>query len=775
MINIFVDARSFQDPNYAFRGIGRHGSHFVRILKERGGADVNLVAVTSSSLPAMSESHRNLFSDVVAKVPVRFVQGDCFFQPSPMTHDPAFLERFLTREDLFKAAIIHDFIPYDVGGYLTSRDSGALYEKQLGSLSRLDAYFPNSRFSGRRLREICGVEESKIHVTGIAVGDLFFQAGNQPAAAGLLGAIGAVPQGYYFFVGGGDKRKNTPLAIQATAACNRLIGRDFPLIVCGSYTPEMAAELSRLESGHRVVFLSGLSDAELACLYHNSLLTLSPSFIEGFSIPVVEAIAAGSPVFLSDCEAHRELYDSEEALFPADDFQLAADKMSAFLLHPETRGDFLHRQSGGIQRYSSAAVGDVFWQSFAAAYRRHRDSKGSIVTAAIHDGDKRPKIAFMTPWPPERSGVADYSLVTCRALSKLCRLDVFTAFAPGQATDLPDGRILDLDSPELLARNYDHIVHVIGNSPFHKPMLDRLAAQGGAAVIHDARLFDFYYHHLSPPEMQALTERFVGRPVSRAEIDSWINRPSAMESLFLDEVLDSADPIIVHDRGLAAEIHKRYGVSVRHVPFAMTKEIELDIFSDTQKKRARTQIGIRPDRLMVAAFGFVGPARGDTECIHALRHLADWGYSVDFWFIGQVYAAERSRLEDLAESMGVGANLFFADGYIPDPLYTRFLLAADFAVQLRKGGPGQVSGTVVDCVGVGLPCVSNHSLAASVEAPSYVRRIPDVISPLLIAETIANGVEAGLHKSRHDEEREKYRREHSPKAYAEKFIEAIAP
>ena len=765
MITLFVDARCFQDPNYAYRGIGRHASHLVKTLRDAGGADIDLVAVTAPSLPEMSPGHQALFGRAITKPPVWFSEGDCFLQPSPMTHDPAFIERFLAKDDLFKVAVIHDFIPYDAAGYLTDKQACERYERQLANLSRVDAFFPNSHYSGRRLVEICGVDAQKVHVTGIAVGEAFYAGGSA--------GIGLAPQGYYFFVGGEDKRKNAPLAIAATAECNRAIGRDFPLVICGGYEPATIAELVRLRPGHKLVFLSNISDADLAALYRDSLLTVAPSFIEGFSIPVVEAIAAGAPVFASDCDAHRELIGTEEALFPPDNAMLAAKKMVEFLFRPGAREELLRKQSAGAGRYRGAAVGHVFWNGFSTAFRRHRDQRASIAKPAVHDGDRRPRLAFMTPWPPEKSGVAEHSMVTCRALSKLCRLDVFTRGGSSQRIGLHEGRILDLDSPELDARNYDHIFHVIGNSTFHKPMLDRLVAKGGAAVIHDSRLLEYYYSHLSTEDMAALTERFVGRPVSRPEIDSWVHHPPAMATAYLDDVLHSADPIIVHTRGLAEEILKKHNVSARYVPLAINKDLDVDIFTDAQKIQGRQQIGIAPDRFLVVALGHVLRDRGNTECVFALKRLIDWGYPVDFWFAGPSHPLERARLRELADQLGLADNLFFTDGHISDEKYRHFLFAADFAVQLRKTGLGQGSGTVQDCALVGLTCVANQDLADSVDAPSYVLRIPNVISSVLIAEKIANGIDSGAHKMRHDDERETYRREHGAEAYAENFLKAV--
>ena len=47
-------------------------------------------------------------------------------------------------------------------------------------------------------------------------------------------------------------------------------------------------------------------------------------------------------------------------------------------------------------------------------------------------------------------------------------------------------------------------------------------------------------------------------------------------------------------------------------------------------------------------------------------------------------------------------------------------------------------GSLADCISVGLPTVSNDDLAEALDAPAYVERVPDRVSPVLIAEAIAN-------------------------------------
>src|SRR5690606_12020243 len=71
------------------------------------------------------------------------------------------------------------------------------------------------------------------------------------------------------------------------------------------------------------------------------------------------------------------------------------------------------------------------------------------------------------------------------------------------------------------------------------------------------------------------------------------------------------------------------------------------------------------------------------------------------------------------------------------------LMAADAAVQLRKYGVGQTSPELCDCVAAGVPSVTNENLGAACDSPAYVVRVPNIHSPLLVAEALANLHESG--------------------------------
>ncbi len=82
------------------------------------------------------------------------------------------------------------------------------------------------------------------------------------------------------------------------------------LIVVGNEGPETIEInnlIKKLYLNNNVRLISGISEGELFCLYRKCELLIAPSLIEGFGLPVLEALLCGSRVVCSDIPAFREI------------------------------------------------------------------------------------------------------------------------------------------------------------------------------------------------------------------------------------------------------------------------------------------------------------------------------------------------------------------------------------------------------------------------------------------------------------------------------------
>lgn len=120
----------------------------------------------------------------------------------------------------------------------------------------------------------------------------------------------AVP--YFVVCGSLEPRKNHAMLLEVWKRLVARFGDRAPhLVVVGAIGWGGEAIRHRLQSApttrNRIHLISGLSSRGLARLIANSRALLMPSFIEGFGLPVIEALAQGTPVIASDIPAHREV------------------------------------------------------------------------------------------------------------------------------------------------------------------------------------------------------------------------------------------------------------------------------------------------------------------------------------------------------------------------------------------------------------------------------------------------------------------------------------
>ena len=131
---------------------------------------------------------------------------------------------------------------------------------------------------------------------------------------------------FVLYVGSFEPRKNLMGAVRAhTRALGRGLPYDLVVVAAPGSGPAapVRSEMAAAGFEDRVWFLNAVSDERLWDLYRRAAFFVFPSLAEGFGLPPLEAMAAGTPVIASDLPAHRELLgnrvvfvdpESEEAL-----------------------------------------------------------------------------------------------------------------------------------------------------------------------------------------------------------------------------------------------------------------------------------------------------------------------------------------------------------------------------------------------------------------------------------------------------------------------------
>ncbi len=703
-MTLIVDLRCLQNIHYRNRGIGNHALGLIRSLHGR------FTGLVDPALPPLSAHVRAMAMDITTHA---YVPGArMLLNPSPLTADQSFLARLLTDPRVRKCACVHDFIPLDEPRtYLRDPAIRLDYYNALVWLRRYDMYLPNSAPTAARLRELLG--PVPLAITGVALPDWVF-------------GISPVKPRHILMIGGGDPRKNAQWLLRARALRPGL--RALPVVITGAYGADEAASL-RAYGG--VALPGQVSNEALRELYAHAYAVVTPSRAEGFSLPVLEACAAGVPTLASDIPAHR-------ALLPAA-YLFALDKpesLAALLEETLARRDDVVRAQAGL------------WQDYTAEKVAARVAQTFIPTPAITRGAK-PRLALISPLPPVQSGLADYTKALLPHLRAKLRVDAIAS---------------DRAIPALMADGrYDAVLAVIGNDPYHIGTYELIRRWGGAVLCHDARLLGLVAGGFGLARAANLASAELGRAVTEDEIRLWSADETKREASFLGEMAAAARPLIFHSAKAAALVRARFGVAARHLPFATQRA-----FTPLPRAEARAALGLDGQMPVIASFGFITPGKG---IAHALAAFAQLRQTRPCRLIFAGAATDHTPgFVRLAQELGIAGDVSFGADFLSEDMYRLHLAAANAALQLREGPGGNISGTLQDCINVGLPAVANADLAENLDAPPYVLRVGDALAPDEIAENLAHALDM---ERASPAARATYQAAHGMAAYAASLLQIL--
>jgi glycosyltransferase involved in cell wall biosynthesis len=152
-----------------------------------------------------------------------------------------------------------------------------------------------SEFSRRRIIEWSGVSPDKVLNVGSGVGPEF-----NPDVAPYR-----MPFRYVLCVGNRKGHKNELRQVEAFARAQ--IARDIHIVLTGEPTVEIVQCAARYGASERVHFLGQVPDEDLPSLYRGAAVLLFASLYEGFGLPLVEAMACGTPVITSNITSLPEI------------------------------------------------------------------------------------------------------------------------------------------------------------------------------------------------------------------------------------------------------------------------------------------------------------------------------------------------------------------------------------------------------------------------------------------------------------------------------------
>ncbi len=201
---------------------------------------------------------------------------------------------------VWSATFIHD-VMYQTNPEWFTRAERAYFWLIPRFARRAELVLTSSVHEADRIRR-CNPKVRRVEDIGLSV------ATNLTQAAQVRPQVAEKLEHFLLTVGRLNIRKNLGLTLRAALASGAL-SPERPLVVVGGEDgkgADLPAEVQSARASGHIVFVPGVSDAELAWLYANADLFLYLSLDEGFGLPPIEALHFGTPAVVSDIEVFHE-------------------------------------------------------------------------------------------------------------------------------------------------------------------------------------------------------------------------------------------------------------------------------------------------------------------------------------------------------------------------------------------------------------------------------------------------------------------------------------
>ena len=247
----------------------------------------------------------------------------------------------------FKTVItIHDLVyhhyPEATEPYMLRR----LSQELPAHAHRADAIFTDSKASRRDIIDLLKVPEEKVHTIYCGVDHSFRPIEDQAALESVRRRY-SLPDQFLLFVGTIEPRKNL---VTLLAAFARVVAdpkfRHSLVIVGGKGWKDSPIRnaLTSNQATERLITTGYVAGKDLPLIYNLADALIMPSFYEGFGLPVVEAMACGTPVVTSNVSSLPEVAGDAAIFVDPKDADDVARGMSTVVHDPQLRADL--RQKG---------------------------------------------------------------------------------------------------------------------------------------------------------------------------------------------------------------------------------------------------------------------------------------------------------------------------------------------------------------------------------------------------------------------------------------------
>ncbi len=613
----------------------------------------------------------------------------------------------------------YDLIPYlNPEQYLTPHPLYAnYYLNKISQLKQIDIGLAISGHARQEALDHLPELADKMVNVSTAVGEEFKPMVIDEAQAHALLQEKGIERPFVLYTGGADERKNMPRLLQAYSQLPFATRQNCQLVLAGKFSPSTVIELKSQAmslglKSDELILTGYISDRELIQLYNLCRLFVFPSWQEGFGLPALEAMSCGAVVIGSNTSSLPEVIGLEAAMFDPFKVESIANKMQQALHDEVFRTEV---RANGLKQAQKFSWNGVAQTALDAWTKRHAQKKqANEPSQAV-----KPRLAFVSPLPPERTGIADYSAQLLPALARYYDIELIVARSV-EDTLMPAGSF-PLRSVNWFMENskaFDRVVYQFGNSPFHQHMLEMLQEIPGTVVLHDFYLSSLLSWLESQPGQTDVWKQSLLKDHGYLALQDLAQDAKVAVHKYPvnGHVLRHANGLIVHSQHSRQLIEKWYGAEqaqrAQFVPLLRAPAQNMNAIE------ARQELGLDSDDFVVCSFGFLDTSKLNDLLLSAwLQSSLSLDPKCHLIFVGENEGGEYGQAIRLAIDKSGRAGQIRITGFVTAAQYQQYLVCANVAVQLRTSSRGETSAAALDVLNHGVPMITNaHGSLAEIDA-----------------------------------------------------------
>jgi glycosyltransferase involved in cell wall biosynthesis len=749
-MRILIDLQACQSTGSRHRGIGRYSLALARAMVINAGQH-DLHLMLSGLFPDTIQTLQQEFADLLprknlhiwqAPGPVAELFSDNYWRSRAaelvreqalvslrpdIVHvsslfegsvDDAVCSVGVNGEHLPTAVTLYDLIPLvHEKHYLADDRQRAWYYHKLASLKRADLLLAISESSRQEGLNWLNLPSDRIVNISSAI-DAHFQprSCSDDVLLSLRQRYG-LKRPFIMYTGGIDLRKNIESLIRSFAALPTPQRHQYQLaIVCSVQDTdrERLLKIARQAglANNDLVLTGFVPDDDLPLLYQACELFVFPSWHEGFGLPALEAMACGAPVIAANTSSLPEVIGRVDALFdPRNEEAITAKMFEA--LSDQSFSDSL-RQHGVQQakRFSWDASAKVAIEAFEGQHERNQLETRMSSLAQVHRSPK-PKLAYFSPLPPARSGIADFSAALLPELANHYEIELIVD------QDKVEDVCLTANFPirswqwfDKHASNFDRVLYNFGNSIFHTHMFEMLERHPGVVVLHDFFLSGLVAHLDLIGEQPGSWSNALYESHGYQALMEKQQAPNLNEIIWRYpcnySLITKAEGIIVHSRFARQLAQQWYGAALAK-PWKMIPHLH-QLPNKLNRAAFRQRQGLQDEDFLLCSFGMLGQTKLNHTLLNAwLSSPLAQDPRCHLVFVGQNDAGEYGAqlLKTIKNSNA--ADRIRITGFTDAELFRDYLGAADAGVQLRALSRGETSYTALDCMANGMATLVNNN------------------------------------------------------------------